>query len=100
MENENEIVIDPVEQRRTEVAQYEANIALYTKIASTLPAVWPAELESYKTRKDRHQAIAEIADMDDVVLVSDLWAHDDAVAAIRSETVEMRKAQAILNAIS
>jgi hypothetical protein len=97
---ENEIVTDLVEQRRQEVAQYEANIALYTKIASDLPSEWPARLAAYKTRKDKHQAISDIESMDDVVLVSDLWAHDDAVAAIRSETVEMRKAQAILNAIS
>jgi hypothetical protein len=33
-----------LEARRAEVAQYEANIAMYNAILSTLPASWPAEL--------------------------------------------------------
>ena len=89
----------PVELRQEEVAQYQSNIDLYTSIASTLPSEWPDYLIQYKGRSDKHEAIAEIEDLDDVVLVSDLWAHDQAVASIRAETVEMRKAQSILNAL-
>lgn len=89
----------PIELRQEEVAQYQSNIDLYTSIASTLPSEWPDHLIQYKGRSDKHEAIAEIEDLDDVVLVSDLWAHDQAVASIRAETVEMRKAQSILNAL-
>ena len=89
----------PVELRQEEVAQYQKNIDLYTAIASALPSEWPDHLIQYKGRSDRHEAIAEIDDLEDVVLVSDLWAHDQAVASIRAETVEMRKAQSILNAL-
>jgi hypothetical protein len=89
----------PLEIRRAEVAQYQTNIAMYSTMAASLPSEWPAHLIQYKSRKDKHDAIAEIADLNDVELVSDLWAYDDAQAAIRSETVEMRKAQAILNVL-
>ena len=97
MTTENQIT--PLEARQMEVAQYQANIALYQTIAASLPSEWPARLLAYKSRSDKHEAIAEIADLSDVELVSDLWAHDAAQAAIRSETVEMRKAQAILNVL-
>ena len=89
----------PVELRQEEVAQYQANIDLYTAVVAGLPSEWPDHLIQYKGRTDKHEAIAEIEDLDDVVLVSDLWAHDQAVASIRAETVEMRKAQSILNAL-
>lgn len=92
--------ITAVEARQAEVAQYEANIALYTAIAGALPGEWPEHLAHLKGSTDRHVAIAAIADLADVELVGDLWAHDDAEAAIRSETIELRKAQAILDAIS
>lgn len=88
--------ITALEARRNEVAQYEANIALYQAIAANLPSVWPANLAHLKNAADKHAAIADIADLDDVALVGDLWAYDQAQAAIRAETVEMRKAAAIL----
>jgi hypothetical protein len=91
-----EIQPTPLELRAAEVAQYQANIEMYSAIAATLPSVWPEHLFAYKTRKDKHEAIAEIENLDDVQLVSDLWAYGAAQAAIRSETVEMRKSQAIL----
>lgn len=89
----------PIELRQEEVAVYQANIDLYTSMASALPSEWPDHLVQFKGRTDRHEAIAEIEDLDDVTLVSDLWARDQATAAIRAETVEMRKAQAILTAL-
>lgn len=89
-------IITPLEARRAEVAQYASNIEMYKAIAANLPSEWPAHLAHLKGAKDQHAAIAEIADLDDVTLASDLWAYDAAQAAIRAETVEMRKASAIL----
>lgn len=92
-------VIDPIAIREAEVAQYEANIALYTSIAGALPSEWPAHLLQFKGSSQKHEDIAKVADLSDVELLSDLWAHDDAQAAIRAETVEKRKAEAILAAL-
>ncbi len=49
----------PLELRRDEVAQYDANIAMYEAILATLPTEWPARLEQFKGRKDHHEAAAE-----------------------------------------
>jgi hypothetical protein len=92
--------LTPIEIRNAEVAQYNANIAMYAAIAANLPSTWPAHLLPYKTRKDRHDAISEIQDLADVELLSDLWTYESAQASIRTETLEMRKAQAILNALT
>jgi hypothetical protein len=89
----------PLEMRRAEVAQYQQNIEVFTQLIATLPSELPAHLEQYRSRTDRHAAAAEIEDMDDVVLVSDVWFHDELKARVRSETVEMRKAQAILSVL-
>lgn len=94
-----ETTFDPIAHREAEVAQYEANIALYTRIASSLPNEWPAHLAQFKGSIDKHGDIAKVEDLIDVQLLSDLWAHDDAQAAIRAETVEKRKAEAILAAL-
>lgn len=88
--------LTPLEARRAEVAQYEANIAMYTAIAAGLPAEWPEHLAHLKGATDQHAAIAQIENLDDVTVIGDLWAYDAAQAAIRAETVEMRKAVAIL----
>lgn len=90
---------DPVADREAEVAQYDSAIAMYQAVRETLPSEWPDHLEEFKSRTDRHAAIAEIEDLDDVQLVSNLWAHDDAKAAIRANMVERAKAQAILTAL-
>lgn len=94
-----ESTMTPLEARTAEVAQYQANIAMYQTMAAALPSEWPSHLLAYKIRKDKHDAIAEIESLEDVELVSDLWAHDAAQAAIRTETVEMRKSQAILTVL-
>jgi hypothetical protein len=86
----------PLELRQAEVAQYQANIAMYQAIAASLPSEWPDHLVQYKGSTNQHADIAKISDLDDVALVGDLWAHDQAQAAIRAETVECRKSQAIL----
>lgn len=89
----------PLEARRAEVAQYQQNIDTFKVLAEQLPSELPAHLEQYRNRTDRHQAAAEIEDLDDVTLLSDVWFHDDCKARVRSETVEMRKAQAILSVL-
>lgn len=90
---------DPIASRQQEVADYDAAISMYQQITATLPSEWPAHLVQFKGRTDTHQAIAEIEDLNDVALVSQLWAHDSAQASIRSNMVERAKAQAILTAL-
>lgn len=91
-----EETMTPLQARVAEVAQYEANIAMYTAMLANLPTVWPAHLQQYKGATDKHSIIGNISNLDDVELLSDLWTADDCVKAIRTETLEKRKAQAIL----
>ena len=93
---EIETPFDPIVVRQNEIAQYEANIATYTAIAANTPSEWPAHLVAHKGAKNKHEVIASIEDLDDVLLLSDLWTNEDARAAIRTETLEKRKAEAIL----
>jgi hypothetical protein len=88
--------ITPLQARVAEVAQYEANIAMYTTMLASLPTEYPAHLLQYKGATDKHAVIGTIENLDDVELLSDLWAADDCRKAIRTETLEKRKAQAIL----
>lgn len=85
-----------LEARRAEVAQYDANIAMYQTILATLPTEWPARLEQYKGAKNEHEAAAKVDDLDDVVLLSQLLYADRCRASIRSEMLERTKAAAIL----
>jgi len=94
-----EITFDPIKTRQDEIAQYEQNITVYTSIANNLPSEWPKHLEQFKGATNKHEVIATIENLADVELVSDLWAHDEAKAAIRTETLEKRKAEAILAAL-
>jgi len=94
-----ESTFDPIEARRTEVAAYEANITMYKAMAAALPADWPERLIQFKGATNQHEAIAQIDNLNDVELVSKLWAHDAAEAAIRSEMVELAKSKAILAAL-
>jgi hypothetical protein len=99
MEQINEVQITPLEARIAEVAQYQANIDTYTSMLANLPTEWPARLLEYKDVVNKHETIGKIEDLDDVELLSDLWAADDCRKAIRTETLEMRKAQAILKVL-
>jgi hypothetical protein len=91
-----ETPITPLEARRLEVAQYDANIAMYQAILATLPTEWPARLEQYRGTKNEHEAAAKVEDLDDVTLLSQLFYADRCRAAIRTETLERTKAAAIL----
>lgn len=86
----------PVDLRRSEVAQYDANIAMYEAILTTLPTEWPAELEQYRNPSNEHAVAASIDDLNDLTLVSQLWYADSVRKSIRSEMVERTKAAAIL----
>lgn len=86
----------PLELRRAEVAQYDANIAMYEQIIATLPTEWPEHLVQYRGAKNEHEVAAQIDNMDDVVLLSQLLYADTCRAAIRSETLERTKAASIL----
>ena len=92
MENQ----IEPLQQRQIEVAQYQQNIDMFTVIADSLPKELPPHLEQYRTRLDKHATAAEITDLNDLELLSDVWMYDEMQARIRAEMVEMRKAKAIL----
>jgi hypothetical protein len=90
--------ITPLQARTNEVAQYEANIALYQTILATLPTEYPERLLQYKGAKNQHEVIA-VVDSADVELLSQLWYADDCAKAIRTETLELTKAKAILNVL-
>ena len=85
--------------RQEEVNQYQANIDMYTKMLELLPTEYPAHLLQYKNASNRHDTIDLIEDLEDVQLLSDLWAADTCRKTIRTETVEMRKSLAILSVL-
>ena len=91
--------MNPVEARRAEVLQYEANIEMFNTIYAALPHEWPEHLLQYRGVKNQHQVIDEIENMEDVAFLSQLWYADECHKAIRAETVEMTKAKAILAAM-
>ena len=95
---EQETVFDPIEARRDEIAQYDANIAMYQAIAQQLPDKWPASLEQYRNPKNQHKALKDVP-ADKVQQVAELWYADDVTQAIKTETLERTKAAAILAAL-
>ena len=95
----NEQLVQMIQSRAEEVEQYQNNIDMFFIIAYGLPSELPPHLEQYRNRTDRHQAAAEIMNVDDLQTLSDVWMHDEMQARIRSEMVEMRKAMAIKTAL-
>lgn len=93
---ENQTQMTPLQAREAEVAQYEANIAMYQTILAGLPTEWPERLLQHRDAADKHKAAGEVDDLSDVTLLSQLWYADQCYRAIRSETVEKTKAEAIL----
>ena len=88
-----------IQSREVEVAQYQQNVIMYQAILATLPTDWPDNLISHRGASSQHDAIAGIEDMADVELVSKLWYADDCKRLIRTETLEMTKSNAILQAL-
>lgn len=99
--NENNIIPETnyIEIRRAEVAQYDANIVMYKSILATLPTEWPENLAQYRNPANEHDTSAQIEDLDELTLISQLWYADQVHRMIRSETVERTKAAAILAAM-
>ena len=91
--------LTPLEARQQEVVQYTANIAMYQSILATLPTEYPTHLEQYKGRTDLQPVVAEIEDLDDVELVSQLIYAQQCKTSIRAEIAERTKATAILNVL-
>jgi hypothetical protein len=93
-----ETQITPLQTRQAEVAQYEANIALYQSILETLPREWPERLLQHRGAKKQHDAIADV-DSADVELLAKLWYADECAKAVKTETLEMTKAKSILDVL-
>ena len=93
-----ETQVTPLQARVAEVAQYEANIALYQTILQTLPTTWPERLLQYRGIKNQQEAIANV-DIADIELISKLWYADECSKAVKTETLEMTKSRAILNVL-
>ena len=91
--------ITPLVARQQEVAQYEANIAMFTNLLAGLPTEWPERLLEFRGAANQHEAINKIDDLADVELLSDLWFADECYKSIRTETLEKRKAEAILSTL-
>jgi len=95
--------IDPltmaIQSRESEVAQYQQNIVMYQAVLATLPTEWPDNLIQYRGASHQHNSISEVQDMADVELLSKLWYADDCQRLIRTETLEMTKSNAILQAL-
>jgi hypothetical protein len=95
MEN---VQLDPLELRRQEIEQYDANIAMYKAIAAGLPSSWPKELEEHRDPRNQHKALKNVP-VDKVQQVAELWYADDVAQSIKTETLERTKAAAILAAL-
>jgi hypothetical protein len=93
-----ETQVTPLQARIAEVAQYEANIALYETILETLPTQWPERLLQHRGAKKQHDVIADV-DSADVELLAKLWYADECAKAIKTEILEMTKAKSILNVL-
>ena len=93
-----ETQVTPLQARVAEVAQYEANIALYQTILETLPTEWPERLLQYRGAKNQHDTIAGVASAD-VELLSKLWYADECVKAVKTETLELTKSKAVLDVL-
>jgi hypothetical protein len=94
----SDIEYDPIQARREEVAQYNANIAMYQTILATLPTTWPDNLLEHRHPKKAHEAIDAVP-AEHVQTVSELWYADELAHLIRTETLERTKAAAILAAL-
>jgi hypothetical protein len=91
--------INLIALREQEIADYQRNVDMYTAILADLPTEWPSRLEQYRNVENRHNSIAEVEDLADVELLSNLWYADDCHRFIRTETLEMTKSKAILKAL-
>jgi len=84
-----------IEMRAAEVQAYEANIATYEKLLSTLDGNWDDDLAYLKDMEP--QEAARQCPMDRLARLAVLQQHDQVQNILKTEIVECAKAQAILN---
>ena len=83
------------ELRQLEVDSYEANIAVYQTLLSTLDGNWDADLVHLKNIEG--QEAARQCPMDKLARLAVLQQYDQVTNLLKTEIVECAKAQAILN---
>jgi hypothetical protein len=83
------------EVRQLEVDSYEANIAVYQTLLSTLDGNWDADLVHLKNIEV--QEAARQCPMDKLARLAVLQQYDQVTNLLKTEIVECAKAQAILN---
>jgi hypothetical protein len=83
------------EVRQLEVDSYEANIAVYQTLLSTLDGNWDADLIHLKNIEA--QEAARQCPMDKLARLAVLQQYDQVTNLLKTEIVECAKAQAILN---
>ena len=83
------------EVRQLEVDSYQANIAVYTTLLSTLDGNWDADLVHLKNIEV--QEAARQCPMDKLARLAVLQQYDQVTNLLKTEIVECAKAQAILN---
>lgn len=83
------------ELRQLEIDSYQANIAVYTTLLSTLDGNWDADLVHLKNIEG--QEAARQCPMDKLARLAVLQQYDQVTNLLKTEIVECAKAQAILN---
>ena len=83
------------EVRQLEVDSYQANIAVYTSLLSTLDGNWDADLVHLKNIEA--QEAARQCPMDKLARLAVLQQFDQVTNLLKTEIVECAKSQAILN---
>jgi hypothetical protein len=83
------------EVRQLEVDSYQANIAVYQTLLSTLDGNWDADLVHLKNIEG--QEAARQCPMDRLARLAVLQQYDQVTNLLKTEIVECAKAQAILN---
>lgn len=86
---------EALQSRRDEVAQYNANRAMFETIAASLPSEWPEHLAHHKGAKDHQKAAANV-DIADVPLLANLLMREHCEKMAKTELLEGTKAAAIL----
>lgn len=94
-------VADSIAGREKEIYQYQLNInnfeAMLTGIATNLPAEWPENLLQYRTW-DRDRLVATLDDAT-LEIVTGLLFRDNLRMRIRTERIEQRKSQLVLDSL-
>lgn len=91
----SETELTPKQLRELEVAAYQANIAVYTRLLDTLDGEWDSDLIHLKNVEA--QEAARQCPIDRLDRLAVLQQFDQVTNLLKTETVECAKATAILN---